>query len=1273
MSQQKIIKFDKKYNFQFLIKIKIKQKYPLIFILFILIIDKVNQRNLLQMSQSEYPQNLEGLNKIMYLYQINQEANQYLHLQQFDINLPKQILNTSSTNNQMDYQSQENEENYVSVRDFTEINSTSQSVNKSQLENLLFKTERHKQCGLQPLNSTILPKINLCEKQQENASKESIIRQPNRNLSKQIRKTSYVQIRPTKTSIGANLEPKEREGSIQDSFLCNQNTINKAINQRRRSSRMQVEQFQNTLLKMIQDKTSNQQEQKQKMLDIPDQNETLQTQEQEKSQIQNQVGEEQSCKLDTIQKLKKKDDKLKNSFVSRLGIFQRFIRNIKNLSQSYKFRIMKAEQKLRFNDLSFYQQKNKEMGNQSFSQKILFRIFSKVFQKLANQIPVFEPLHLWVICLELIVLITLTAQLFTLPLADSFDVNYLKQGGCKVVFYYIPAIALIISIFSKLNTGFFKENIAVHDRKKIFLNYYYSGELMIDLITVLSFFATQDIYDYVFLLLKIYQIQNSIVKVDTKFSLSQRFPLSFQIFKLIFIVMILAHLNGCIFHQVAKNVDESWITKNNLKTANWYEQYINSVYFSFITMVTVGYGDITPVSLQEKVFVIFMVVYSCGFFGYIVSSIGNIFTQRAQIQANYKRQLVDMIQYMKTRNISQVIQQQVFQYLHYLEQMDYYNHQKGEEIVKKLSPYLQQQININSYYPFLKSSNYFKLNFKDTILINASLKMKELTFGPGQIIFKQNDQDNRLFYILKGEVQLSSNNHQICIKDENDNCFGINEFFTGECRNLEAKSLTVSQILYLELNEFKQVLKEDPLEYEKFCSLKDQVIFSKISIDQPCFFCNKFSHRYDQCPFYTLKNQRLLVIEKSNRSISQERKQFERYDRFKFNSVLENAEVKLNLRAIRLNYINNLAIDKNEMIQLAQDTIQIENDVDFYRYNDAFQLKQNSEGQDFNIILVSSDKIADEFFLEEEKLEYGEEGNDQLNPIINSQKKVATSQTIATESLIEENKNQLQPALQNSQNQHRKSISFLQNAFHTQNSSNLNTYNYEKLQTIKEQFSTTNHRIQNHTRQQSSRKNSDISISSYQNKNAEPSPSKVQEQNLLKQILNLIELTQIKQEVENKHEVSFFIQKDEFFCINDFDQLQEFTRYFPKSNFSQVLGQISKTNLKKQKVPLKKAKKNQNKPRNTVFKNLAIKKKNILSKINTCRALANKHKKSQDTPLVIAKSSSYNQSNTESLSNALSCRTQEMQDFNIDQKSENKLLQSQQFDNVRSNFLKPQQ
>ncbi len=43
-------------------------------------------------------------------------------------------------------------------------------------------------------------------------------------------------------------------------------------------------------------------------------------------------------------------------------------------------------------------------------------------------------------------------------------------------------------------------------------------------------------------------------------------------------------------------------------------------------MVTVGYGDIVPSNIYEKIYTIFIVFISCGVFAYCVNSIGTIFS-----------------------------------------------------------------------------------------------------------------------------------------------------------------------------------------------------------------------------------------------------------------------------------------------------------------------------------------------------------------------------------------------------------------------------------------------------------------------------------------------------------------------------------------------------------------------------------------------------------------------------------------------------------------------
>ena len=44
-----------------------------------------------------------------------------------------------------------------------------------------------------------------------------------------------------------------------------------------------------------------------------------------------------------------------------------------------------------------------------------------------------------------------------------------------------------------------------------------------------------------------------------------------------------------------------------------------------ITILTVGYGDIVPITNNEKIFVIIMALITSGVFGYTINSIGGIF------------------------------------------------------------------------------------------------------------------------------------------------------------------------------------------------------------------------------------------------------------------------------------------------------------------------------------------------------------------------------------------------------------------------------------------------------------------------------------------------------------------------------------------------------------------------------------------------------------------------------------------------------------------------
>ena len=70
-----------------------------------------------------------------------------------------------------------------------------------------------------------------------------------------------------------------------------------------------------------------------------------------------------------------------------------------------------------------------------------------------------------------------------------------------------------------------------------------------------------------------------------------------------------------------KNID-TWLNFHNLVNEEWYIRYINSLYYTVLTMITVAY--IETKSHTEKACSIFIVLVLSGVFAYTLNAIGNI-------------------------------------------------------------------------------------------------------------------------------------------------------------------------------------------------------------------------------------------------------------------------------------------------------------------------------------------------------------------------------------------------------------------------------------------------------------------------------------------------------------------------------------------------------------------------------------------------------------------------------------------------------------------------
>lgn len=118
-------------------------------------------------------------------------------------------------------------------------------------------------------------------------------------------------------------------------------------------------------------------------------------------------------------------------------------------------------------------------------------------------------------------------------------------------------------------------------------------------------------------------------KLLEKFRIRLKVHNSFiDLINLLFYSLLIIHVFACFWNYVAEiylNLGYStWIELGGYIDSEISIKYIASLYWSSVTIMTVGYGDITAHTEAETIYSILTIVIGCGVFAYIINTIGII-------------------------------------------------------------------------------------------------------------------------------------------------------------------------------------------------------------------------------------------------------------------------------------------------------------------------------------------------------------------------------------------------------------------------------------------------------------------------------------------------------------------------------------------------------------------------------------------------------------------------------------------------------------------------
>uniref|UniRef100_A0A8C4DDD3 Voltage-gated inwardly rectifying potassium channel KCNH2 n=1 Tax=Dicentrarchus labrax TaxID=13489 RepID=A0A8C4DDD3_DICLA len=438
-----------------------------------------------------------------------------------------------------------------------------------------------------------------------------------------------------------------------------------------------------------------------------------------------------------------------------------------------------------------------------------------------------------------ILLLVIYTAIFT-PYSATFLLSEQEEAAMQTCGYscsplnvvdLIVDIMFIVDIIINFRTTYVNSNDEVVSQSSRIAVHYFKGWFLIDMVAAIPFDlliyrSGEEVTTTLIGLLKTARLLR-LVRVARKLDRYSEYGAA-VLFLLMCTFALIAHWLACIWYAIG-NVERStsagigWLDNLGEQLGKPYndsiiesgpsirDKYVTALYFTFSSLTSVGFGNVSPNTNSEKIFSICVMLIGALMYASIFGNVSAIIQRLYSGTARYHAQMMRVREFIRFHQIPNPLRQRLEDYFQHA--WSYTNGIDMNAVLKGFPECLQADICLHLNRTLLQNCKAFKGSTKGCLRALA-MRFKTTHAPPGDTLVHAGDLISALYFISRGSIEILKGDVVVAILGKND-IFGepINLYTLPGKSSADVRALT-----YCDLHK---IYREDMLEvldmYPEFC------------------------------------------------------------------------------------------------------------------------------------------------------------------------------------------------------------------------------------------------------------------------------------------------------------------------------------------------------------------------------------------------------------------------------------------------------------------------